>query len=113
LTVYSAPIPHASAIASAGAQYLLSPNWSLIASFTGNFASGFRPTPAPARCAARDEPGLARLRSIDVGCTPLTFGAASDSVAISGKTDLAGRAKKTFVAIWFDDCRSRPALHRK
>jgi uncharacterized protein with beta-barrel porin domain len=41
-TVYGAPLPHDSAITSAGAQYFLSSNWSLIASFTGNFAAGYQ-----------------------------------------------------------------------
>jgi uncharacterized protein with beta-barrel porin domain len=42
LECISAPLPHDSAITSAGAQYFLSPNWSLIASFTGNFAAGYQ-----------------------------------------------------------------------
>jgi uncharacterized protein with beta-barrel porin domain len=41
-TVYGAPLPHDSAITSAAAQYFLSPNWSVIASFTGNFAAGYQ-----------------------------------------------------------------------
>jgi fibronectin-binding autotransporter adhesin len=40
--VFGAPLPHDSAITSAGAQYFLASNWSLIASFTGNFASGYQ-----------------------------------------------------------------------
>jgi outer membrane autotransporter protein len=39
-TVFGAPIPHDSALASAGAKLLLSANWSLIAKFDGEFASG-------------------------------------------------------------------------
>jgi uncharacterized protein with beta-barrel porin domain len=38
-TVFGAPIPHDSALASAGAKLLLSANWSLIAKFDGEFAS--------------------------------------------------------------------------
>ena len=38
-TVSGAPIPHDSAITSAGAQYFLSSNWSVSAKFYGNFAS--------------------------------------------------------------------------
>jgi uncharacterized protein with beta-barrel porin domain len=41
-TVYGAPLPHDSAITSAGAQYFLASNWSLIATFTGNFATGYQ-----------------------------------------------------------------------
>jgi uncharacterized protein with beta-barrel porin domain len=41
-TVYGAPLPHDSAITSAGAQYFLASNWSLIASSTGNFASRYQ-----------------------------------------------------------------------
>jgi autotransporter-associated beta strand protein len=39
-TVLSAPIPHDSALTSAGAQLFLTPNWSLQAKFDGEFASG-------------------------------------------------------------------------
>jgi uncharacterized protein with beta-barrel porin domain len=39
-TVFGAPIPHDSALTSAGAQLFLSANWSLIAKFDGEFASG-------------------------------------------------------------------------
>ncbi len=39
-TVNGAPIPHNSAVTSAGAQLLLAPDWSLIAKFDGEFASG-------------------------------------------------------------------------
>lgn len=35
-----APIPHDSALTSAGAQLFLSPNWSLLAKFDGEFANG-------------------------------------------------------------------------
>jgi uncharacterized protein with beta-barrel porin domain len=40
--VYGAPIPHDSAITSAGLQYFLSPNWSFIAKFYGDFATGYQ-----------------------------------------------------------------------
>jgi uncharacterized protein with beta-barrel porin domain len=39
-TVFGAPIPHDSALTTAGAQLFLTPNWSLIAKFDGEFASG-------------------------------------------------------------------------
>jgi uncharacterized protein with beta-barrel porin domain len=39
-TVYGAPIPHDSALASAGAQLFFTPNWSLLAKFDGDFADG-------------------------------------------------------------------------
>jgi uncharacterized protein with beta-barrel porin domain len=39
-TVFGAPIPHDSALTTAGAQLFLSANWSLIAKFDGEFASG-------------------------------------------------------------------------
>ena len=38
-TVMGAPIPHDSALASAGAQVWFTPNWSLIAKFDGEFAA--------------------------------------------------------------------------
>jgi autotransporter-associated beta strand protein len=39
-TVDGAPIPHDSALTSAGAQLFLTPNWSFLAKFDGEFASG-------------------------------------------------------------------------
>lgn len=39
-TVFGAPIPHDSALASAGAQLFFTPSWSLLAKFDGEFASG-------------------------------------------------------------------------
>jgi uncharacterized protein with beta-barrel porin domain len=55
-TVNGAPIPHDSALTSAGAQLFFTPNWSLIAKFDGEFASGSQTyAPAPARCAIRGE----------------------------------------------------------
>jgi uncharacterized protein with beta-barrel porin domain len=39
-TVFGAPIPHNSALASASAQLNFTPNWSFIAKFDGEFASG-------------------------------------------------------------------------
>jgi len=39
-TVNGAPIPHDSALTSAGAQLFFAPNWSLLAKFDGEFASG-------------------------------------------------------------------------
>jgi autotransporter-associated beta strand protein len=39
-TVFGAPIPHDSALASAGAQLFFTPNWSLLAKFDGEFANG-------------------------------------------------------------------------
>jgi hypothetical protein len=39
-TVFGAPIAHDSALTTAGAQLYLSANWSLIAKFEGEFASG-------------------------------------------------------------------------
>ena len=41
-TVFGAPIPHDSAITSAGARYALSPNWSLMTKFSGNFGPGYQ-----------------------------------------------------------------------
>jgi uncharacterized protein with beta-barrel porin domain len=38
--VTGAPIPHDSALASASAQLFFTPNWSFIAKFDGEFASG-------------------------------------------------------------------------
>jgi outer membrane autotransporter protein len=38
-TVFGAPIPHDSALTSAGAQFFFTPNWSLLAKFDGEFAS--------------------------------------------------------------------------
>jgi autotransporter-associated beta strand protein len=39
-TVNGAPIPHDSALVSAGAQLFITPNWSLLAKFDGEFAAG-------------------------------------------------------------------------
>jgi Autotransporter beta-domain len=39
-TVFGAPIPHDSALTTAGAQLFLTSNWSLIGTFNGQFASG-------------------------------------------------------------------------
>ncbi|MGA8077275.1 MAG: autotransporter domain-containing protein, partial [Xanthobacteraceae bacterium] len=39
-TVFGAPIPHNSALTTAGAQLFLSRNWSLIGTFNGQFANG-------------------------------------------------------------------------
>ncbi|HVU42267.1 MAG TPA: autotransporter domain-containing protein, partial [Xanthobacteraceae bacterium] len=39
-TVNGAPIPHDSALASAGAQLFITPNWSFLTKFDGEFASG-------------------------------------------------------------------------
>jgi uncharacterized protein with beta-barrel porin domain len=39
-TVFGAPVPHDSALTTAGAQLFLSANWSVIATFNGQFASG-------------------------------------------------------------------------
>jgi uncharacterized protein with beta-barrel porin domain len=39
-TVFGAPIPHDSALTTAGARLFLSANWSLIAKFDGEFAPG-------------------------------------------------------------------------
>jgi uncharacterized protein with beta-barrel porin domain len=39
-TVFGAPIPHDSALTSAGAQLFFTPNWSFLAKFDGEFASG-------------------------------------------------------------------------
>ena len=39
-TVNGAPIPHDSALTSAGAQLFFTPNWSMLAKFDGEFASG-------------------------------------------------------------------------
>jgi uncharacterized protein with beta-barrel porin domain len=39
-TVNGAPIPHDSALTSAGAQLFFAPNWSLLAKFDSEFASG-------------------------------------------------------------------------
>lgn len=39
-TVFGAPIPQDSALASAGAQFFFTPNWSFLAKFDGEFASG-------------------------------------------------------------------------
>ena len=38
--VFGAPIPHDSALTSAGAQLFFTPNWSLLAKFDGEFAKG-------------------------------------------------------------------------
>jgi len=38
-TVNGAPIPHDSALASAGAELFLTPQWTLLAKFDGQFAS--------------------------------------------------------------------------
>jgi uncharacterized protein with beta-barrel porin domain len=38
-TVMGAPVPHDSALASAGAQLWFTPNWSFIAKFDGEFAA--------------------------------------------------------------------------
>jgi uncharacterized protein with beta-barrel porin domain len=40
-TVNGAPIPHDSALTSAGAQLFFAPNWSLTAKFDGEFAGGY------------------------------------------------------------------------
>ncbi len=39
-TVNGAPIPHNSALAFAGAQLFITPNWSFLTKFDGEFASG-------------------------------------------------------------------------
>jgi uncharacterized protein with beta-barrel porin domain len=39
-TVFGAPVPHDSALTSAGAQLFFTPNWSFLAKFDGEFASG-------------------------------------------------------------------------
>jgi autotransporter-associated beta strand protein len=39
-TVFGAPIPHDSALTTLGAQLFLTPNWSLLAKFEGEFANG-------------------------------------------------------------------------
>jgi uncharacterized protein with beta-barrel porin domain len=39
-TLNGAPIPHDSALTSAGAQLFFTPNWSFTARFDGEFASG-------------------------------------------------------------------------
>src|ERR1051326_1087107 len=39
-TVFGAPIPHDSALTSAGAELFFTPNWSLLAKFDGEFAKG-------------------------------------------------------------------------
>jgi outer membrane autotransporter protein len=39
-TVFGAPIPHDSALTTAGAQLYLTPRWTLIAKFDGEFANG-------------------------------------------------------------------------
>ena len=39
-TVFGAPVPHDSALISAGAQLFFTPNWSLLAKFDGEFAAG-------------------------------------------------------------------------
>jgi uncharacterized protein with beta-barrel porin domain len=41
-TVFGAQIPHDSALTSAGAQLFFTPNWSLLAKFDGEFASGYQ-----------------------------------------------------------------------
>jgi uncharacterized protein with beta-barrel porin domain len=41
-TVFGTPIPHDSALTSAGAQLFFTPNWSLLAKFDGEFASGYQ-----------------------------------------------------------------------
>jgi uncharacterized protein YhjY with autotransporter beta-barrel domain len=41
-TVNGAPIPHDSALASAGAQLFFTPNWSFLARFDGEFADGYQ-----------------------------------------------------------------------
>jgi autotransporter-associated beta strand protein len=41
-TVNGAPIPHDSALTSAGAQLFFTPNWSFLATFDGEFASGYQ-----------------------------------------------------------------------
>jgi uncharacterized protein with beta-barrel porin domain len=39
-TVFGAPIPHDSALTTAGAQLYLTPRWTLTAKFDGEFANG-------------------------------------------------------------------------
>jgi uncharacterized protein with beta-barrel porin domain len=41
-TVFGAPIPHDSALTSAGAQLFFTPNWSFLAKFDGEFAHGYQ-----------------------------------------------------------------------
>jgi uncharacterized protein with beta-barrel porin domain len=41
-TVNAAPIPRDSALASAGAQLFLGPNWSALANFNGGFANSWQ-----------------------------------------------------------------------
>jgi outer membrane autotransporter protein len=41
-TVNGAPIPHDSALTSAGAQLFFTPNWSFLAKFDGQFAGGYQ-----------------------------------------------------------------------
>ena len=46
-----APIPHDSALTSAGAELFLAPNWTLLANSTANLPAARRPTPAVGQCA--------------------------------------------------------------
>jgi len=52
-TVNGAPIPHDSALTTAGAQLFLTPSWTLLAKFEGEFAPARRLMPAPVHCATR------------------------------------------------------------
>jgi uncharacterized protein with beta-barrel porin domain len=54
-TVNGAPIPHDSALTSAGAELFLTPRWTLLAKFDGEFANGSQTTPARVRCVIRGE----------------------------------------------------------
>jgi uncharacterized protein with beta-barrel porin domain len=52
-TVNGAPTPQSSAFTTAGAQLFLTPQWTVIARFEGEFALACRLMPAPARCVIR------------------------------------------------------------
>ena len=54
-TVFGAPIPHNSALTSVGAELFLTPRWTLLAQFDGEFANGSQTYRGTVRCAIRGD----------------------------------------------------------
>jgi Autotransporter beta-domain len=65
-TVFGAPIPHDSALTTVGAQLHLTPQWTLLAKFDGEFGN-HRPTAAPQRCAIRGDHETMRFAKLARG----------------------------------------------
>ena len=62
-TVNGAPIPHDSALTTAGLQYFLTASWQVIAKFDGDFAAGSQLTAARGRCVTLGERAAGKLQA--------------------------------------------------